>query len=290
MYRLRILSLIALAGRLIWAGGAADERDKIARPAAPTSVPASRTTPSIQLPKVMQGTEPADNRVVMLPGAETPRRAKLAAPVAPPVTHPSPLRIPPGWHPTGVPSLPPAPEMALARPSEVSPFLQAVVSNVTLAPRPVIVVPTPAPDTASTSAAGRAKLAFPSMFAQESAVFCQREIGHWTLAEARELLGEPHRQRPATDDDSSENGHIFAFHDPTNRYKELELDFDKKSGVLRSVFVYPWNLTWTECRKLWGGNVSATEGNRGRVFYSYVNRHLDVLVDRDGKVISLGLY
>ena len=39
-----------------------------------------------------------------------------------------------------------------------------------------------------------------------------------------------------------------------------------------------------------GANVSATEGNKGRVFYSYVNRHLDVLVDHDGKVISLGLY
>jgi hypothetical protein len=31
-------------------------------------------------------------------------------------------------------------------------------------------------------------------------------------------------------------------------------------------------------------------GNKGRIFYSYVNRHLDVLVDQDGKVISLGVY
>jgi len=70
----------------------------------------------------------------------------------------------------------------------------------------------------------------------------------------------------------------------------LELDFDKDKGLLRTVFIYPWNLTWTECRKLWGAKVSATEGNAGRVFYSYVNRRLDVLVDHDGKVISLGLY
>jgi len=126
--------------------------------------------------------------------------------------------------------------------------------------------------------------------AQESAVFCQRGIGRWTLAEARSVLGEPQRQRPALDNDSTEDGYIYAFLDPTNRYKELELDFGKESGLLRSVFVYPRNLTWQECRKLWGANVSATEGNKGRVFYSYVNRHLDVLVDHDGKVISLGLY
>ena len=29
---------------------------------------------------------------------------------------------------------------------------------------------------------------------------------------------------------------------------------------------------------------------KGRKFYSYVNRRLDVLVDPAGKVISLGLY
>ncbi len=282
MYRLRILSLMVLAGRLLWAGDAADERDKTARSSTPPTAPVSRSAPVLQLPKVLQPTEPADSRVVMLPGVVVaPHRAVLA----PPVTHPSPVLIPPGWHPSGVPALPAAPDLAVARQSEFSPFLLAVVSTVTLAPRPVAVM-----ETVATPGAGRAKLAFPPLFAQESAVFCQREIGHWTVAEARELLGEPQRQRPAIDDDSTENGHIFAFRDPTNRYKELELDFDKKSGVLRSVFVYPWNLTWTECRKLWGTNVSATEGIRGRVFYSYVNRHLDVLVDHDGKVISLGLY
>lgn len=121
-------------------------------------------------------------------------------------------------------------------------------------------------------------------------MFCQREIGRWTLGDARAVLGEPQHQRPAFADDSTEDGYIYAFRDPTSRYKELELDFGKENGLLRSVFVYPWNLTWRECRKLWGANVSATEGNKGRIFYSYVNRHLDVLVDRDGNVISLGLY
>ena len=36
-------------------------------------------------------------------------------------------------------------------------------------------------------------------------------------------------------------------------------------------------------------DVSAADA-QGRKFYSYTNRRLDVLVDPDGKVISLGLY
>ena len=41
---------------------------------------------------------------------------------------------------------------------------------------------------------------------------------------------------------------------------------------------------------LTGGKVTSTEGNQGRIFHSYVNRRLDVLVDPRGNVISLGLY
>jgi len=49
-------------------------------------------------------------------------------------------------------------------------------------------------------------------------------------------------------------------------------------------------MTWQECRKLWGANVHSAEANKGRIFHSYLNRRLDVLVDPSGKVISLGLY
>jgi hypothetical protein len=70
----------------------------------------------------------------------------------------------------------------------------------------------------------------------------------------------------------------------------MELDFAKTTGRLRTVFVYPWKMTWKECRKLWGANVTSTEANKGRTFYSYVNRHLDVLVDPTGNVVSLGMY
>ncbi|MGA2272015.1 MAG: hypothetical protein ABSH00_00570 [Bryobacteraceae bacterium] len=143
---------------------------------------------------------------------------------------------------------------------------------------------------AGTAPRSSTKVFYPPAFDQNSAVFCQRMIGQWTADDARFLLGQPLRQRPAYGDNQSVNGQIYAFPDPTGRYKELELDFESGSGLLRTVFVYPQNMTWQDCRRQWGGEVSATEANKGRKFYSYVDRRLDVLVDSAGKVISLGLY
>jgi hypothetical protein len=115
-------------------------------------------------------------------------------------------------------------------------------------------------------------------------------VGQWTEADARFLLGEPARQRPAFDDQGTRNGTIFAFTDPTSHYKEIELDFESATGTLRTVFVYPFQLTWQEARRIWGGKVNETTANNGRRFYSYFDRRLDVLVDRTGKVISFGMY
>ena len=47
---------------------------------------------------------------------------------------------------------------------------------------------------------------------------------------------------------------------------------------------------WTDCRRVWGANVTATTAAKGRKFYSYLNRRMDILVDTGGKVISVGLY
>jgi hypothetical protein len=131
---------------------------------------------------------------------------------------------------------------------------------------------------------------YPPEFERDSALFCQTRVGQWKEADARALLGEPTRQRLALGEDKSEAGLIFAFADPTGRYKELELDFASQTGALRGVFAYPRKMTWQECRRLWGTNVTARKANQGRTFYSYLNRRLDVLVDPTGKVISLGLY
>ncbi len=135
-----------------------------------------------------------------------------------------------------------------------------------------------------------AKASEPAQQPAEGPVYFPKLIGTWKLADARHALGEPLRQRPSLDADKTVNGQIYAFPDPTNRYKEVELEFAKEGGTLRAVFMYPNQMTWKDCRRLWGMNVNATEAGKGRTFYSYNNRHLDVLVDPEGKVISLGLY
>ncbi len=130
----------------------------------------------------------------------------------------------------------------------------------------------------------------PPQSGREVAAYCQKQIGHWKQSDARKLLGEPKRQRPAYDEEKSVNGTIYAYTDPTNKYKELELDFALQTGSLRTVFVYPPRLTWQQCRRLWNGPVASADAARGRKFYSYTNRRLDVLVDPTGNVISLGWY
>jgi hypothetical protein len=130
----------------------------------------------------------------------------------------------------------------------------------------------------------------PEAFKSDSSVYLQRVIGIWKKRDAEALLGDPARTRPAYDEARKANGQILAWADPTGRYKELELDFDSDSGSLRTVFAYPNQMTWDDCRKIWGGNVNTTRTKNGRTFYSYLNRKLDVLVDHGGKVISLGLY
>jgi hypothetical protein len=146
------------------------------------------------------------------------------------------------------------------------------------------------PEPASVEEPPAPKPELPEAFKTDSSVYLQRVIGIWKRRDAEALLGPPARNRAVYDEKKRVNGQIFAWSDPTGRYRELELDFEADSGSLRTVFAYPNAMTWDDCRKLWGANVNTTHAKNGRNFYSYLNRKLDVLVDGGGKVISLGLY
>jgi hypothetical protein len=146
------------------------------------------------------------------------------------------------------------------------------------------------PVTAKRLAAAETRPSAPGPASAEGSIYFPKLIGTWKLADARRILGRPTHQRPSRESDQTVSGQIYAFPDPTNRYKEVELQFDQADGKLSAVFMYPAEMTWKECRRLWGMNVDATEAGKGRTFYSYNNRHLDILVDTEGKVISLGLY
>jgi len=136
----------------------------------------------------------------------------------------------------------------------------------------------------------RSKREYPPEFDRDSADYLNQQIGIWQQVDAQALLGEPAGKRPAYADDQTVNGDIVAFADPSGRYKQFELDFDRETGLLRTLFVYPHDMTWLECRHEFGANVRSTQANKGRTFYSYLDRRLDVLVDAAGKVISLGMY
>ena len=123
----------------------------------------------------------------------------------------------------------------------------------------------------------------------ESAIFLQRRLGVWREADAHRILGEPRRRRDALEQGVIA-GSILAFTDPTARYREFELLFDREAKTLRAVYIYPWHMTWSECRELWGGDVNTTEVAHGNLFRSYRTRRLDVLVDRSGNVVNLGIY
>jgi hypothetical protein len=192
-------------------------------------------------------------------------------------------------------------QITLPSPPPVAPDLKQITGVppvATLAPLPRTLVedavrrqplPQPAVSAAPVSAAPVKPAPLLLETGREVAV-CQKQIGHWKESDARKLLGEPKRHRPAFDEKKAVNGTIYAFNDPSNKYKELELDFDLPSGSLRTVFVYPPRLSWLECRHLWTGPVVAAAAAQGRKFYSYTNRRLDVLVDPAGRVISLGWY
>jgi hypothetical protein len=156
-------------------------------------------------------------------------------------------------------------------------------------PGPAALPVLPKESKAAAPAPATPKADLPEAFKSDSSAYLQHVIGAWKKQDAEALLGAPIRNRQAYDENKQVNGQIFAWADPSGRYRELELDFDD-SGSLRTVFAYPNEMTWNDCRKLWGANVNATRTKNGRTFYSYLNRNLDVLVDHGGKVISLGLY
>jgi hypothetical protein len=236
----------------------------------------SRKAPSINDP------QPPDTGVLTLPApvihetppAPVPERELASPEPVPPV--PPPALPPPAVPPPAVP------------PPPVLPAAPAKVPAPTPMPAPTPAAPK-APK-AIQAAKPAPKLFLPPDFEKDSATYCQKRIGEWSEPDVYNLFGDPLRQRSApSDGKQQDSGRIYAFADPSGRYREIELDF-AADGMLRSVFAYPWHMTWEECRRLWDGAVTTTRANKGRTFYSYVDRHLDVLVDPSGKVISLGLY
>jgi len=253
-------------------------------------------------PPVLRGSEPTDSGIVMLPTPVAPPAPRVEAPAPAPQTEletpPPPKTSRPKDPPPAIIPVAVAPRPAMPVPSAVTASIAVIAPAAvippalaaTKAPKSIQAPAIPNTPPATSSAPAR-KSYLPADFERDIASYSQKRIGEWTEPDVYNLFGDPLRQRSAPNDGKKEDsGRILAFADPTGRYREIELDFAPGTGLLRSVFVYPWQMTWQECRRLWDGEVSSTKANKGRVFYSYLNRRLDVLVDPAGKVVSFGLY
>jgi hypothetical protein len=123
-----------------------------------------------------------------------------------------------------------------------------------------------------------------------SALYLATKLTTWILEDAKKELGEPLRSRIGYDQNNNKMSDIFAFADPTRAIREFELGFDAQTKKLRDIYAYPWNLTWEDCKKLWGDNAATIRNANGTRFHSYRDRHINVLTDKSGKVMSLGFY
>lgn len=111
------------------------------------------------------------------------------------------------------------------------------------------------------------------------AAFLGARLRTWTLNDARSTLGSP----------SSLAAGVYRFGDPTHQFEHLELRFDIDSTFLSHVNLFPVHMTWQECKQVWGENATAMHLRDG-IVQSYNDRRLNVYLDKNDNVISLGLY
>jgi hypothetical protein len=154
-------------------------------------------------------------------------------------------------------------------------------------PQPPAAEPKPSDAPAPTSAAVRTpNSAVPAeMKDVPSGIFLERQIRKWTSEDAERVLGQPFRHRYSYDNQKNITGDIFAYPDPTGLYREFELLFDQ-SKKLQIVYIFPYAMTWDQCKGLWGDDVVITKNADGTRFYTYKKRRLAVYVQKNGTVIS----
>jgi V8-like Glu-specific endopeptidase len=121
-------------------------------------------------------------------------------------------------------------------------------------------------------------------------IYLERQMRVWTDVEAQQALGNPLRHRFAYDQNKSLIGDIYAYADPTRLYREFELTFDSNTKKLTGIFMYPWNLTWEQGKRMWGEDARIVKNPDGSRLYLYRTRRLNVLVGKDGKIVSFGVY
>lgn len=165
------------------------------------------------------------------------------------------------------------------------------------APKPLAAIYEPEPEkpvesaaTASAPAAAPvvSKVAISEEMKKSSYWYVESKLHVWTKKEADAELGDPIRQRHAFDQKNNVIGEIYAYNDPTKLLREIELNIDSTTQKVVGIYGYPWDMTWTQCKSLWGDKVTTTKNADGSRFHTYKDRNLHVLVGKDERVVNLG--
>jgi S1-C subfamily serine protease len=144
------------------------------------------------------------------------------------------------------------------------------------------------PSTSTPSPAAQGASAVPEEMRKGSFAFLESKLGHWGLADAKAVLGEPVQQRPAYNGPNVD-GVIYAFLDPTHSVRQFELNFSN-TGILRAFYAYPVGATLKQAQALWGRDYKETKNANGTRGFSYNKRHLLMFTDKDGNILNIGIY
>jgi S1-C subfamily serine protease len=149
---------------------------------------------------------------------------------------------------------------------------------------------TPQPTVVAASTAPNTTPVVPVDMQKNVGVFLGSKLLNWSEGDARNVMGEPLTHRNAYDPAQAIIGDIYNFADPTRAYQHIELQFDSKTKRLTNVYLYPTRLTWEECKRTWGDNITVKKNPDGSKFHLYKNRRLNIYLDKNDNVISLGLF
>ena len=148
----------------------------------------------------------------------------------------------------------------------------------------------PAGSQKTVTPAPAAQASIPDEMKEQRFAYLEKKMGVWTEQDARGVLGDPVRHRFGYDAHNVPFWDINAYADPTRLFRQFELAFDRNTTKLETIYAYPWDMTWEQCRKLWGDNARKMKNPDGTRFYSYRDRRINVLLSEQGKVINLGIY
>lgn len=134
--------------------------------------------------------------------------------------------------------------------------------------------------------------AVPPAMKENVPLFLRSKLGIWTQDDAAKVIGAPTRHRYGynTKNPTVIENIIYAYSDPTQFAREIELSFDAKTSRLINIFMYPWHLNVDQVKQIFGKEYKINKLPDGRRFFMYSQKQVNVLIEADGSVTSIGYY